>query len=80
MDRIIRRVTTGAMALMVALGLALGAVAFTSESADARPRDGFGHDGATCLYAGDEYSQGSVIKQGDGNLYKCDDGEWDRYG
>jgi len=79
MDKIIRRVTAGIVAVTVALGLALGAVAFTPESTDARPRDGFGHDGANCLYAGAEYSHGAVIKQGDGNLYKCDHGEWDYY-
>lgn len=35
MDAIVRRMTTGAMALAVALGLALGAVAFTVDAADA---------------------------------------------
>lgn len=35
---------------------------------------GGGGGAAICYYEGKAYSQGAVIKQADGNLYKCDIG------
>ena len=32
--------------------------------------------GASCFYGGVEYSEGSVIRQADGALYRCKDGGW----
>jgi hypothetical protein len=74
-----RRLTTGAMAVLMALGLALGAFAFAPEGADALPTYDPTGDGASCRYARLVYSHGSVIRQGDGNFYKCSNGRWDRY-
>jgi hypothetical protein len=72
-----RRLTTAAMATVVALGLVLGA--FAPEGADALPRYDPTGDGAPCRHARLVYSHGSVIRQGDGNFYKCNNGRWDRY-
>jgi hypothetical protein len=75
-----RRLTTGAMAMVMALGLALGATAFAPEGADALPAYDPTGEGAKCTYASRVYSPGSVIRQGDGRLYKCNSGRWDLYG
>jgi hypothetical protein len=32
---------------------------------------------ASCTYAGQTYSHGSVIRQANGLLYRCNDGEWE---
>jgi hypothetical protein len=32
--------------------------------------------GASCSYGGNTYSHGSVLRQDDGNLYLCDEGNW----
>ena len=77
MDTIIRRATTAAMALTLALVLALGAVAFAPEGAAARPMDGFGYD--SCMWEGKAYSEGAVVKQGDGKTYRCRSGKWVKY-
>ncbi|HEU5432187.1 MAG TPA: hypothetical protein VFU81_11020 [Thermomicrobiales bacterium] len=71
MKAISRRVAIG----MMALSLAFGAAAGFSGHASAEPIGGLGET-SDCTYAGQTYSQGSVITQGDGKNYKCDDGEW----
>ena len=38
--------------------------------------EGGSQKAAYCWYAGLRYNHGSVIKQGDGNLYICCDGQW----
>lgn len=30
-----------------------------------------------CEYAGEKYDQGSMVKQGDDKLYRCNDGGWE---
>ena len=32
--------------------------------------------GASCFYGGVEYSDGAVVRQADGALYRCKDGSW----
>ncbi len=72
MNAITRRATIG----LLALGLAFGAVAGVSGRVSAMPVGGVGADG-DCVYAGQTYSDGSVITMGDGKNYVCHDGHWD---
>jgi Protein of unknown function (DUF1496) len=61
---------TGAVALAFALTLGIAA-----STLHARPKvDGGARK--SCKYEGKEYSDGAVIKQADGNKYRCDDGKW----
>jgi hypothetical protein len=63
---------TAATGLIVAT-LGLGLVGGTGS---AYARDNAGHSGAMCTYKGVDYSEGSMVRQDDGNLYKCVDGAW----
>jgi hypothetical protein len=49
-------------------------------AASAQQNDGGGTgegESATCTYAGKSYSEGSKVKQDDGNIYRCTDrGTW----
>jgi hypothetical protein len=70
MNAIARRMAIG----MMALSLAFGAAAGLSGHASAMPKLGAEGD---CTYAGQTYSEGSVITMSDGKNYKCHDGHWD---
>jgi len=34
-------------------------------------------DKKACMYKGQEYSDGSIVCQDDGELHRCNDGRWD---
>ena len=34
-------------------------------------------DKKSCMYKGQEYSDGSIVCQDDGELHRCNDGRWD---
>jgi hypothetical protein len=70
MNAITRRAAIG----MMALSLAFGAAAGFSGHASAMPKLGAEGD---CTYAGQTYSEGSVITMSDGKNYVCHDGHWD---
>ena len=64
---------TGLFTLTVGLGIIGG-----GGVVHAQQNDGGGAGAAgTCTYAGKTYSEGSKVKQDDGNIYRCqNDGTW----
>jgi hypothetical protein len=63
------------MVMMAALALTVGALGLPVSAAEAREkRDPLGQ--SSCMYAGESYSHGAIVRHDDGKLYECDDGAW----
>lgn len=77
MNKFMQRAAAGMSVLAVAFGLALGVTASLAGDALARDNRVVLSNTSDCTFAGETYSEGSVIVQGDGKKYKCHDGHWD---
>jgi len=69
-----RRVAKGGLALVVALGFALGIVAASPQATLAAPKGGFASPGS-CNWFGVNYDSGAVV-QSNGFRYTCRNGMW----
>jgi hypothetical protein len=69
---------TARIAKTAALGLVVATIGMgiIGGSGHAYAMDNSEGAGASCMYEGKEYSDGAVIRQADGALYKCKDGSW----
>jgi hypothetical protein len=62
---------------VAALGLIVGTIGLGFIGTGvAHGQDNSDGAGASCFYGGVEYSDGAVVRQADGALYRCKDGSW----